>query len=63
MVNVYPWLKVGGASGANFAYYTVPAEIDIVDPNPHFIPYLDANKKNFPQLTINEFRSELGICF
>lgn len=53
-------LEVGGASGANFAYYTVPAEIDIVDPNPHFIPYLDENKKSYPNLQINPFKQGFG---
>lgn len=53
-------LEVGGASGANFKFFTIPAEIDIVEPNPHFVPYFEENRKKFKSLQINDIKLGYG---
>jgi len=53
-------LEVGGASGANFKYFTVPAEVDIIDPNMAFEPYFNENRKKFPNLKINDLKEGYG---
>jgi len=53
-------LEIGGGSGANFKYYTSPAVVDVVEPNPNFQPYWDAKRGNFNQLQINQPKQGFG---
>jgi len=53
-------LEIGGGSGANFKYYTSPAVVDVVEPNPNFAPYWDKNKALFNKLQINDVKQGYG---
>jgi len=51
-------LEIGGGTGANFKYYEVPAVLDVVDPNPNFASYWNANK--YKNLDIKPMKQGYG---
>lgn len=43
-------LEIGVGTGVNFSHYPDGTHLVVVDPNPHFIKYYNANRKNFPKI-------------
>jgi len=46
-------LEVGVGTGTNFQHYP-PCHLTVVDPNPHFRAYYDANRAQFPSISSEE---------
>jgi len=46
-------LEVGVGTGTNFQHYP-PCHLTVVDPNPHFRTYYDANRAQFPSIKSEE---------
>jgi len=53
-------LEIGGGSGTNFRFWTRPASVEVVEPNPHFVEYFDANRAKHPHLDIKEMKQGVG---
>lgn len=55
-------LEIGGGSGANFKYFKVPAVVDIVEPNPHFVTFFDKTRAEYAsdKLQINDMKQGYG---
>lgn len=53
-------LEIGGGTGANFKYYEVPAVLDVVEPNPNFESYFDANAAKFKNLDVKPMKQGYG---
>lgn len=43
-------LEIGVGTGVNFPHYPDGSHVVVVDPNPHFQSYFDANRKKFPNI-------------
>ena len=49
-------LEIGGGSGTNFKFWTGPASVEVVEPNPHFIGYFNANRAKHPGLDVKDMK-------
>ncbi|KAG0726208.1 Methyltransferase-like protein 7A [Chionoecetes opilio] len=47
-------LEIGVGTGTNFAHYPDGTRLVVVDPNPHFKSYYDANRQKFPKIHSEE---------
>uniref|UniRef100_A0A2P2HWY8 Methyltransferase-like protein 7A n=1 Tax=Hirondellea gigas TaxID=1518452 RepID=A0A2P2HWY8_9CRUS len=47
-------LEIGVGTGTNFQFYPEGCHLVVVDPNPHFKKYYDANRAKFPQIKSEE---------
>lgn len=48
-------LEIGVGTGVNFAHYPAGSHLVVVDPNPNFKHYYDANRKQFPHIKAEDF--------
>ncbi|XP_050740127.1 putative methyltransferase-like protein 7A isoform X1 [Eriocheir sinensis] len=53
-MNALRVLEVGVGTGTNFAYYPDGTHLVAVEPNPHFKPYYDHNRHQFPNIQSEE---------
>lgn len=53
-------LEIGVGTGTNFAYYPEGTHLIVVDPNPHFRKYYDANRKKFPNIQSEDILISTG---
>jgi len=53
-------LEIGGGSGTNFRFWTRSASVEVVEPNPHFAQYFNANRAKYPKLDIKDIKQGVG---
>jgi len=53
-------LEIGGGTGTNFKYWTCPATVEVVEPNPHCKEYFDISRSKHPHLDIKEMKLGVG---
>eukprot|EP00090_Calanus_glacialis_P031102 TRINITY_DN5095_c0_g1_i1.p1 TRINITY_DN5095_c0_g1~~TRINITY_DN5095_c0_g1_i1.p1 ORF type:complete len:261 (-),score=73.13 TRINITY_DN5095_c0_g1_i1:157-939(-) len=53
-------LEIGGGSGTNFRFWSRPAFVEVVEPNPHFVEYFDTNRAKYPGLDIKDMTQGVG---
>lgn len=53
-------LEIGVGTGANFAHYPDGTLLTVVDPNPHFKKYYEANRKKFPNIQAEDIIVSTG---
>lgn len=49
-------------TGVNFAHFPSGSHLVVVDPNPHFQAYFDANKSKFTGIRPEKFIITTGLC-
>lgn len=53
-------LEIGGGSACNFKYWDRQASVTVLEPNPHFVPFFEKNRAQFPKLDIQDMRQGVG---
>ncbi|XP_064095563.1 thiol S-methyltransferase TMT1A-like [Macrobrachium nipponense] len=53
-------LEIGVGTGTNFAHYPDGTLLTVVDPNPHFKKYYEANRKKFPNIQAEDIIVSTG---